>query len=200
MTSPALHDSATPPRDQKFFRFGLSRASGVFEVHQHRPRGIQTLPSLQRLQVYVCSWRRVQCKSSFSFLISISEIKDMVCRDAENSCQRSTCECDREFIKLGVSEKHFSKKSLKWDFDFYINFWKRLRIRKFNLPISPRTTQSAWPVSIGNRSARWDTARKKREAERRNCRWGEFQTRVEQSLTSAAGSPGKGSVEFWWCG
>ena len=109
MTSPALPDSPTPPRDKKIFRFGMSRASGVFEVHQHRPRGIQTLPSLQRLQVYVCSWRRVQCKSSFSFLISIREIKDMVCRDAENSCQRSTCECDREFIKLGVSEKHFEK-------------------------------------------------------------------------------------------
>ncbi|CAG5105370.1 Oidioi.mRNA.OKI2018_I69.chr1.g2070.t1.cds [Oikopleura dioica] len=29
------------------------------------------------------------------------EYNDMICRDAENSCQRSTCECDREFIKLG---------------------------------------------------------------------------------------------------
>ncbi len=75
---------------------------------------------------------------------------------------------------------------------------KRLQNRKFNLPISQRATQSAWPVLIVNRSARWDTAKTKREAEKRNCRWDEFLTRVAQSLISAAGSKAKGSVLFWW--
>jgi len=46
------------------------------------------------------------------------EYNDMVCRDAENSCQRSTCECDREFIKkvqLADFSASYSKRMAGFD-------------------------------------------------------------------------------------